>query len=629
MEKYEKCDTPPSPQYDMYTAEYIRTIFSLFHPSQSYRYSPNDMSTRYFPGWKSQVLHAEPDFQVRQNAVRNYFNLRQAYAQNSSLHPFETLRNLPRHRRTIRGYNLAHKRRLQSRTPDYQELNRTRPSVIRRSIENGNGRKFSAPREAILQPSYESDQEMYPGPIIPFTPTRRHSETPVIHNDPGLPPKVPQVIQRGPRLPPKDQQIIHRDPLLSIKAQQIIHRGPQSEHSISHVIPNNHSVDHNRTHFLPKYPEPGHPTSSNKVIQNIVVHEEPDAHFIRSRNTRIYYEDPKKRASDFPVDDVIPNTAIDNDEDLTRPNTGRNVKTGPRNVKTGDASSPSLTMNSEGMQEDTSIPKPPTQLNEEIPVTNSNSTRFLDENTVSEATNTAKPDQKHSENLQNGKKDKKYKFCCFYCKKKFRWFSHWQAHERIHTGVRPYKCTQCERCFTRGDGLQAHMVIHSTKQAHKCSSCSKVFSRKAMLDRHILEHTGIIPYKCEICDVEVLDPETIEEHLNKHPGQKKFACQYCKRCFLNGRRLVRHIRAHTGEKPFPCAQCKMRFSKKSALLIHHRVHSGVKPFRCPDCGKAFSISGNLRRHLLIHTGERPFPCTKCKRKFNNKSHLARHLSTQH
>lgn len=480
------------------------------------------------------MLHAEPDFQARQNAVRNYFNFRQGYAQSSSLYPIETMRNLPRYRRTSRGYNLAHKRRLQSRAPDYQELNRTRPSVIRRSMEGGSG-KFSAPREAILQPSYASNREMNPDQsIIPFMPIYRQSETPVIHNDPRLPTKGPHIIQGGPQLSPKDQLIIHRDPQLSTEAQQIIQRGPQSEYSTFRGSLND------RTHFLPKYPNPEHLTSQNKAMQKIVVLEEPDAHFMRSRTTRIFYTDPKDGESDIPVDDASQSLPMDNDERLTRSNTGRNLNT-------GDMNTPSLSSNSESIQ-NTSSQKTHAQLDKKIPDKNSNPTSLCEEKTLPENANPVKSEQKNSENLQNGKKDKKFKFSCFYCKKKFRWFSHWQAHERIHTGIRPYKCTQCERCFTRGDGLQAHMVIHSTKQAHKCTSCSKVFSRKAMLDRHILEHTGIIPYKCDVCDVEVLDPERIEEHLSQHPGQKRFVCQYCKRCFLNGRRLVRHIRAHTGKR---------------------------------------------------------------------------------
>lgn len=150
------------------------------------------------------------------------------------------------------------------------------------------------------------------------------------------------------------------------------------------------------------------------------------------------------------------------------------------------------------------------------------------------------------------KDNSKYKFRCSFCKKRFQWFSHWKAHERIHTGQRPYKCTQCERSFTRNDGLQAHMVIHNTKKEYKCPMCIEVFARTSMLDRHIVEHTGIIPYQCDVCSTQCSDAQSIIDHTSTHKQQDRFTCQYCKRTFLNVRRLVRHIRGHTGKNEFNC-----------------------------------------------------------------------------
>ena len=55
MEKYQYIKPPPSLEYDAYTAEYINSLFTLFNPSQSYRYPTNNVSFSHIPEWKDQV----------------------------------------------------------------------------------------------------------------------------------------------------------------------------------------------------------------------------------------------------------------------------------------------------------------------------------------------------------------------------------------------------------------------------------------------------------------------------------------------------------------------------------------------------------------------------------------------
>lgn len=34
-------------------------------------------------------------------------------------------------------------------------------------------------------------------------------------------------------------------------------------------------------------------------------------------------------------------------------------------------------------------------------------------------------------------------------------------HERIHTGIKPYKCMQCDKAFTENFSLLRHQMIHT------------------------------------------------------------------------------------------------------------------------------------------------------------------------
>ena len=80
---------------------------------------------------------------------------------------------------------------------------------------------------------------------------------------------------------------------------------------------------------------------------------------------------------------------------------------------------------------------------------------------------------------------RKEKYNCRFCDKPFQWYSHWQAHERIHTGERPYKCDECDKAFTRSDGLQCHKLTHVPRE---CSSTLSLGDTKYIANSFQYKH---------------------------------------------------------------------------------------------------------------------------------------------
>ena len=172
--------------------------------------------------------------------------------------------------------------------------------------------------------------------------------------------------------------------------------------------------------------------------------------------------------------------------------------------------------------------------------------------------------------------DKKKRFKCKTCSKRFAMFNAFQIHERIHTGVYPYQCKYCDRKFNQKGNLRTH----------SCKAKKNDTEKKKIL--------------CQTCGKQLSTKKSYKAHKLLHTEEKKFMCKICERKFFKKENLEKHERTHLGEKlekSFFCKTCDKSFTFSHSLKAHERQHAGKSPYVCKICKKGFVSSNNLKVHL--------------------------------
>ncbi|XP_066536190.1 uncharacterized protein si:ch211-89o9.6 isoform X2 [Hoplias malabaricus] len=81
-------------------------------------------------------------------------------------------------------------------------------------------------------------------------------------------------------------------------------------------------------------------------------------------------------------------------------------------------------------------------------------------------------------------KGKRKSYICKYCGKAFTGLSNVEAHQRVHTGEKPFKCETCGKLFAEAGNLKKHQRVHTGEKPFTCNRCGKHFAWICNLRTH-------------------------------------------------------------------------------------------------------------------------------------------------
>lgn len=134
-------------------------------------------------------------------------------------------------------------------------------------------------------------------------------------------------------------------------------------------------------------------------------------------------------------------------------------------------------------------------------------------------------------------------FLCPHCGRAFRQRGNLRGHLRLHTGERPYRCPHCANTFPQLPELRRHLISH-TGEAYLCPVCGKALRDPHTLRAHERLHSGERPFRCPQCGRAYTLATKLRRHLKSHMTDKPHRCPVCGMGYALPQSLKRHQLSH-------------------------------------------------------------------------------------